>query len=545
MAASPRLEPVGDTALAIDLPGAGNLAEDTVRVKTVAEGLAAAAIPGVTDVVPSPGRVTVVYDIVLADSFEALVAAVAERATAVLRRVPPSQKKPEPLHEIPVAYGGEPGPDLEGLCRERGLSRAEAIRLHSLAEYRVTAVGFTPGFAYLGGLSPRLAVPRRATPRLRVPAGSVGIGGEQTGVYPFASPGGWQLIGRTGRRLFDPTRKRPCLLAVGDRVRFVESATVDGVADAAGETLIPQVAECPGGCLTVESVGPLATVQDLGRAGYRSAGVPSGGAADAAAAMIANLAVGNPAEAAVIEWTLAGPVIRCDRDVTVALCGSDELPCGRPLAVPAGQRLVVGRAAGCRGYLAIAGGIDLPRVLGSRGTCLPASFGGVAGRPLAAGDRLPLGLTTARLGAGRWWVDPELTALPGRLCRLRYLPTRGMPAVAGEYRVSPQSDRMGLRLEGPPCATSRQARSVAVLPGTLQLPPDGRPILLGCDALTIGGYPVLGQVIEVDLRLAAQLRPGAAVRFEPTSLDEAHRLRHRQAADMAKLAEALAEKCEN
>lgn len=543
MAASLQLELVGDTALAVDLAGGGDLAEATVRVRTVAEGLAAAAIPGVVDVVPSPERVTVVYDILAADCFEALAAAVAERAAALATQLPTSREKPSPLHEIPVAYGGEHGADLESLCRERGLSNAEAIRLHTLAEYRVTAVGFTPGFAYLGGLSSRLAMPRRATPRLRVPAGSVGIGGEQTGVYPFASPGGWQLIGRTGRRLFDPTRERPCLLAVGDRVRFVESAAVKALADAANETPLPKINDCgPGGSLTVESAGLLATVQDLGRAGYRSAGVPAGGAADAAAAAVANLVAGNPAGAAVIEWTLTGPVIRCDRDVTVALCGSDELPCGRPLVVPAGRRLAVGRAAGCRGYLAIAGGIDLPRVLGSRGNCLPASFGGFAGRPLAAGDRLPLGQAATRVGAERWWADPELTVLPGRPCRLRYLPARGMPAVANEYRVSPRSDRMGLRLEGPPCATSGEARSVAVMPGTLQLPPDGQPILLGCDAQTIGGYPVLGQVIEVDLRLAAQLRPGATLLFEPTTLAEAHRLRRQQAADMAKLAHARREK---
>lgn len=123
--------------------------------------------------------------------------------------------------EIPVIYGGECGPDLPWVARQTGLSESQVVELHASVEYVVWLLGFQPGFPYLGGLSEALAVPRRAEPRLEVPAGSVGIGGGHTGIYPLATPGGWQLIGRTSLRLFDPKRESPALLSPGDSVRFV------------------------------------------------------------------------------------------------------------------------------------------------------------------------------------------------------------------------------------------------------------------------------------------------------------------------------------
>ena len=124
------------------------------------------------------------------------------------------------LVEIPVCYGGELGPDLDDVANIHGLAPEEVVRLHSDAEYLVYMIGFMPGFAYLGGLPERIATPRRKTPRTAVPAGTVGIGGRQTGVYPLVSPGGWNLIGRTPLKIFDIARDEPTLLLAGDRVRF-------------------------------------------------------------------------------------------------------------------------------------------------------------------------------------------------------------------------------------------------------------------------------------------------------------------------------------
>jgi KipI family sensor histidine kinase inhibitor len=124
--------------------------------------------------------------------------------------------------EIPVCYGGEFGPDLSELCDLRGISSARAIALHTSAAYLVYFLGFVPGFAYLGGLAEELVTPRLATPRRRVPAGSVGIAGNQTGVYPFATPGGWRLLGRTPMKMFRAERDGASVLSIGDRVRFVE-----------------------------------------------------------------------------------------------------------------------------------------------------------------------------------------------------------------------------------------------------------------------------------------------------------------------------------
>jgi len=278
------------------------------------------------------------------------------------------------------------------------------------------------------------------------------------------------------------------------------------------------------------------TVQDLGRPGHRAAGVPAGGAADSMAFRVANLAVGNPPDAAVLECTLTGPGIRFGCDVIVAFAGAafSGLPSGRPFHVRAGSVLEVGHAVrGCRGYLAVAGGIDVPEVLGSRSTYGPAICGGFHGRALVAGDRLKLGVSRRRTTGTNWRIAPDLTPLPdGRAC-LRLVREAPVDSRVWEasFRVTARSDRMGVRLAGPSIQLVGDGMSVAVLPGTVQVPPDGQPIILLADAQTIGGYPVLGQAIAADLPLAAQLRPGDVVRFLPVEAAEARGvLRSREAS---------------
>jgi len=208
----PRMHSLGDAALLCELPAPATLA---AQQKIWALADEARQWPGVTEVLPGMNNLSLIYEPGRVDSeeLEARVAAIWPRlaANAIVGR-----------HiEIPVYYGGEGGPDLGDVARHTGLTPAEVVRQHSAAEYIVYLLGFLPGFAFLGGLAPALATPRRTEPRTAVPAGSVGIGGEQTGVYPLVSPGGWQLIGRTSVRLFDPQAAEPTLLRPGDRVRFV------------------------------------------------------------------------------------------------------------------------------------------------------------------------------------------------------------------------------------------------------------------------------------------------------------------------------------
>ncbi|MFM7136222.1 MAG: 5-oxoprolinase subunit PxpB [Planctomycetota bacterium] len=528
-------DPVGDTAVAVRIAG-GTTAETLRRVRSVAAAIEAAAISGVTDVVASPGRVTVAYDPLWVDD----LAAFHQQVAGVVAGAEGSVGGQALVHEISVAYDG---PDLDKVCAGHGITRERFIADHTAPDYLVEAIGFLPGFGYLAGLPSRLATPRRATPRRVVPAGAVGIGGGQTGVYPCSSPGGWNLVGRANVSLFDASRPRPALLAVGDGVRFL-AADLPPAAE-------PEPRVTAGGgrnaAIAVIQPGLFTTVQDLGRPVHRAAGVPLSGAADATSLRLANLLVGNPEAAAAIECALLGPTLRFERDALVALVGADfpGLRGGLATRVPAGTQLSLGHAtAGCRGYLAVAGGIDVESVLGSRSTLVVAALGGYAGRPLRAGDRLGVGSGFTPAGpcpsVAAGFPPAELGVRFGDRQRvLRIIPGEHADAFDAEawsrrFRTSSRSDRMGVRLEGGSLSGSGAfagMASVAVFPGTVQVPPDGQPIVLLADAQTIGGYPVLGQVIAADLPRAAQLRPGDEVRFEPVSLAEAHAaLREREAA---------------
>lgn len=211
------LSPLGDAAVVLSLGGEVD-ATILARVGALSAALRAAGGPGIVDVVPAFATVTVFYDIARTgryDAFERRLAELADRALEALPRAPAARQV-----EIPVCYGGEYGPDLEAVALRAGVGLEAVIESHSAAEYRVDAIGFVPGFAYLEGLPARLHTPRRPTPRPHVPAGSVGIGGAQTGVYPIETPGGWNLIGRTPVALFDLGRSEPSRLRVGDEVRF-------------------------------------------------------------------------------------------------------------------------------------------------------------------------------------------------------------------------------------------------------------------------------------------------------------------------------------
>jgi len=304
--------------------------------------------------------------------------------------------------------------------------------------------------------------------------------------------------------------------------------------------------------ITVIRSGMQTTVQDLGRVGYRAAGVALAGAMDPFALRLANLLVGNPEDAAALETTLVGPELAFSADAVIAVCGAEfaGVPAWQPITVRAGERVKLGVASrGCRACIAVAGGIDVPPVLGSRSTYLRVGFGGFQGRALRDGDVLPVPDVGRRV-TDHWRIDPrilpEYSASPTvRVVRGAQLEDFGGALFDAEFRVMPQSDRMGVRLGGAKLARIgglHEMISAAVAPGTLQVPPDGQPIILMAAAQTIGGYPQAAHIISVDLPLIAQLRPGNRVRFAEVSLDEAHKLVLAREHVLAILHEGLAQK---
>ncbi|MDA7415562.1 5-oxoprolinase subunit PxpB [Xenophilus arseniciresistens] len=204
---------LGEAALLCELPPPATLA---VQQRLWALMHEAAQWPGVSEALPGMNNLTLLFDPAQIDADELELRVLA--LWPELQALPAGESRQV---DIPVDYGGEHGPDLQAVAQHTGLSPAEVVRRHSGGDYVVYLLGFLPGFAFMGGLAPELATPRRSEPRTAVPARSVGIGGAQTGIYPSVSPGGWQLIGRTPLQLFDPLADPPTLLRAGDRVRFI------------------------------------------------------------------------------------------------------------------------------------------------------------------------------------------------------------------------------------------------------------------------------------------------------------------------------------
>lgn len=306
--------------------------------------------------------------------------------------------------------------------------------------------------------------------------------------------------------------------------------------------------------IVVIRAGQATTIQDLGRTGYRAAGVPLSGAMDPMALRVANLLVGNPENAAAIEFAFTGPELEFGADTLIAVGGvrCEGLSSWQPIRIRAGERVRFGACLdGVYGCIAVAGGLHVPEVLGSRSTYSRGGFGGHEGRWLRDGDKLQAAdasdsfVTSSEIA--HWRIDPRILPAYSRSPHVRAV--RGAHAAEfaqtffdRAYVVSPQSDRMGVRLSGRKLtrADGRELLSMAVAPGTVQVPPDGDPLVLMADAQTIGGYPQIAHVIAVDLPLIAQVRPGDAVRFVETSVDEAHRLWQVREHAIALLREGLA-----
>ena len=324
--------------------------------------------------------------------------------------------------------------------------------------------------------------------------------------------------------------------------------------------------------LKVRQSGLLTTVQDLGRPGYQQYGVVVGGALDGFAARAVNLCVGNDENAALLEMAQTGPDLLFDRDVLVAWGGADfaarvndePLPRDRAVRIAAGEVVGFGLArSGLRAWLAIAGGIDVPLVMGSRSTYRRAGIGGHQGRPLLAGDGLKLFEASpwarqqlAALAAGKkravaWTVRPETMgkpAKPGTVRALRgpecdwFTKESQQAFFSAEWWATKEADRMGVRLQGPELtlARPREMISSSVNAGVVQVPSAGQPIVLLPSRQSVGGYPRLAAVVTADLGRIAQMRPGDTVRFLETTLATAHDLTLARERDLNRVRLGLA-----
>ncbi|GHF42532.1 KipI family sensor histidine kinase inhibitor [Deinococcus metalli] len=421
--------------------------------------------------------------------------------------------------EIPVRYDGE---DLPDVATRTGLTPAEVIRRHSGADYHVYALGFTPGFPFLGEVDPALRLPRRDTPRAQVPFNAVAIAQAQSCVYALPSPGGWNLLGTALTLLYDPNRAGPFLLAPGDRVRFVPAEGATPTLPAVRE-LWPARPHTP--ILEVVRPGLLDVLVDGGRFHQAHTGMARSGPLDAPAADNANRSAGNPPGTPLLELTLLGPVLRALRSVTVGIAGQGMTPLvdGQPVPEAGRVRLREGQVlsfapspVGVRAYLAVAGGVQTVPFLGSSSV----DRTGLIGRPLARGD--VLGAAGLDAGAPLRPSAPEPgDRAEGRsgvvTLRLRPGPQASLEALRaladGVFTVGTQ-DRMGVRFEGPP-VPGGQVVSEGTPHGAVQVTPAGQPILLLNDRGRIGGYHKPAVLHPDDLPRAAQLRPNQRVRFQP------------------------------
>ncbi len=460
---------------------------------------------------------------------------------------------------IPVCYSPALGIDLDHVVATTGLTHEQIIQLHTSKTYRAYMLGFLPGFAYLGSVDPALQVDRRNEPRVSVAAGSVGIVGEQTGVYPCDAPGGWQIIGRSPISLLchqsgDQSDENQFLIAPGDEVEFypIDQNEFDSLREKNHAVRQPAaVSTHPAGdsvSLHFKTTGLRTFVQDFGRSGYQHLGIPSGGVMDRFSATIANRLVGNADHAPLIEITLLGPTIEISGDCQIAITGANLSPkldgqsvaMWETVSVVGQQRLSFGvRHVGCRCYLAIGGDFNAPRWLGS---VSPAMAG--ASQVTGAGSTL----------IGQPLKGQAVTiSVPERLPGKRIFPTNLRPTCLTKnhnsssgkpveylipvslgpewgcfsdlqqtaffehrFEVLASSNSMGFRLSSfldRPYELPAMISS-AVVPGVIQVTPSGQCILLMRDAQTTGGYPRIGVVDYEALNDVAQLCPGDWIRFQ-------------------------------
>ena len=443
----------------------------------------------------------------------------------------------ENLVEIPVRYDGE---DLGDVAELTGLSVEEVIGRHTESEFTVAFCGFAPGFGYLVGGDPALHVPRRKSPRTRIPAGSVALAGAFSGVYPQASPGGWQIIGTTPVKMWDIDRDPGALFQPGYRVRFFDMEKAEKTVSLPASTpRAPKTVAAEAAQFKVLAAPMPAVFQDLGRFGQTGQGVSASGALDRGAFNAVNRVVGNPAGTPALELTLGGFSFESNARAVIGLAGAScpvtvrdaagrdrEFAAYQPIALEPGDTVTIGHPkTGMRAYLAVRGGFDVAPVLGSAATDTLAVVGP---EPVVSGTVLALkndskGLTSVSsdeipavdLPSAGDVVTLDVVLGP----RTDWFTQKGIETLTGQlWQVTPQSSRVGIRLAG---EVPLERRDSAELPsegtatGAIQVPHSGQPVLFLADHPLTGGYPVIGAVAEYHLDLAGQVPINAKIRFRP------------------------------
>ncbi|MGN0739898.1 MAG: 5-oxoprolinase subunit PxpB [Treponema sp.] len=466
-----------------------------------------------------------------------------------------SQEENQTVHKIPVCYDDEFSPDIKNVCAHTGLSKEEVIARHAQKEYLVYMLGFLPGFAYLGGMDTKLETPRLKTPRTKIPAGSVAIGGSQTGIYPAESPGGWQIIGKTPVKTFDIQRNPAVFFKAGDKIKFEPVSKEEFFLIQEKESKAENACEkkerftCTGG-IKILNPGLCTTVQDAGRKGFLKSGITENGAMDKISFETANAILGNAENTAVLETTIFGPEIYFFTPADFCITGADihpELnckPCGmyRKIHAEAGSVLKTGFASdGLRSYVAFKGGILVKKFFKSSSTDLKCKYGGFEGRRLCAGDQLALGdnfcdascdknsarrlknqlkrkLKILLKNKTELPVKSPLTLRVVKSSQFAFFSREDVKTFCStEYEITPESDRMGIRLKGKKLAcSSTDIISDGIPFGAVQITSEGLPVIMAQDRQTCGGYAKIACVVKKDMNILAQCKSGTKIKFKFT-----------------------------
>ena len=459
------------------------------------------------------------------------------------------------IHTIKVCYHPDLALDIQDIAKACKLSIDEVIRLHQEPLYTADILGFMPGFAYFSGLNPKLQLPRLPSPRPFVPKGSVAIAELQTAIYPRSTPGGWNLIGRSPNALFDIHKQPPGLFMAGDQMK-IQEISLDAFHKLDRAAVSTEIIRLPNpnkntAAIEVIHPGTFTSIQDDPRTGLSHWAVGPGGSTDLNALHFANALVGNPIDMAALEITSTGPSLKFNRDTCIAWVGADcegvidgiLVPGNRPVWVAKGSILKMGALQnGYRIVLSIGGGLDLPEILGKKGSHLSADIGAkrvekgshlFLQNPIAPCSSLLLkALHEKSLPSfPKWKIKAPFTigksitpvfCLPGP--HLDFLSTKEKDAFWSTiWTVSTQSNRMGARLTG----EFKLKKGLPNIPsqaihfGTIQFPPSQEPIVMLSEHQTTGGYPRLAEVIQSERSKLAQLKPGTQIRLMPITLEEA------------------------